>query len=156
MKPICDKLTMTIISLSALFSLDSASATEIESPLYTPTNTEVLQMLEFKSLDGAYWHYKGLPLALKLMGLPYSQTGSQLFKEVEKRVQAYQAKTKKPNPIEEARFILNADTNLSDKEIKNRIGVIDQVIQSDPDEQAKHPHATVRKVFMLFPHSSIN
>lgn len=143
-------LSLSIIALIA--SNTCIKAIAADSPLYTPLSKEVEQMLDYKSLDGSDKHFKGLPLACKLIGIPQSNNGEALFKEVESRVQAYKQSTKSPDAIAEARFVLKASTDISDEEVKNRLEVIDRVIQNDPLNVTINPHNPSRNVFLLFPH----
>lgn len=123
-----------------------------ESPFYTPEAVEIEQALGFKTLDPQYLHARTLPLALKLLGLSYQLDGTKLFEEVESRLKTYRASTDKPTAINEARAVLHAEPTDSDETIRNRLAVIDLVIQMDPLELTRNPHNPTRNVFLMFPH----
>lgn len=128
------------------------SKTHSQSSFYTAEAVEIEQMMNFRTLDSQYLHAKGLPLALKLLGMSYQSNGSQLYQEVESRIKAYKSSVQKPNALDEARAVLHAQPTDSDQVIKNRIAVVDLVIQMDPLEMTRNPHNPSRNVFMLIPH----
>lgn len=138
------------ISTGAAFA-ESPQPVERSFELWTPEVVEIDQALSFKSLDESYIHYKNLPLALKLLGLPYGADGQRLIDEVNSRLKKYRATTDKPDAMAEARVVLNATPTESGEVIKSRIKVIDLVIQTDGTEQTLHPGGA-KTIFLLYPH----
>jgi len=148
---------LLLANICLLPVITSAAFAEAPQPiersfeLWTPEVVEIDQALNFKSLDMHYIHYKNLPLALKLLGLPYGADGQRLIEEVNSRLKKYRATTDKPDAMAEARAILNASPTESDQVVKSRIKVIDLVIQTDGTEQTLHPGGE-KTVFLLCPH----
>jgi hypothetical protein len=116
----------------------------------TSVDEEIAQSLQFKSLDSDYIYYRNLPLAMRILGMRYNgNNGDKLVSEIDTRLKKYRESTSKPEAINEARAVLEADAKDTDDVVKNRLTLIELVIGSNPSELSANPHGS-NKRFMLF------